>query len=53
LNPHVALNPESRVSSKVLVHPSHICQIGESDQGHFGLFSVTLRILTDCDFLKN
>ena len=27
------------MSSKVLVHPSHICQIGESDQGHFGLLS--------------
>ncbi len=32
-------NPGVGVSSKVLVHPSHICQIGESDQGHFGLFS--------------
>ncbi len=39
LNPHVALNPESRVSGKVLVHPSHICQTGASDQGHFGSFS--------------
>ena len=27
------------MSGKVLVHPSHICQIGASDQGHFGLFS--------------
>ena len=26
------------MSSKVLVHPSHICQIGQSDQGHFGSF---------------
>jgi hypothetical protein len=32
-------NPGVGMSSKVLVHPSHICQIGESDQGHFELFS--------------
>jgi hypothetical protein len=24
------------MSGQVLVHPSHICQIGASDQGHFG-----------------
>ena len=27
------------MSSKILVHPSHPCQIAESDQGHFELFS--------------
>ncbi len=32
---------ELALASQVLVHPSHICQIGESDQG---LSVVTLRI---------
>ena len=25
------------MSGQVLVHPSHICQIGESDQGRFAV----------------
>ena len=33
-----AQNPGYGVIVVVLVHPSHICQIGESDQGHFGSF---------------
>ncbi len=28
-------NPAVGMSGKVLVHPSHICQIGESNQGLF------------------
>ena len=35
-NHAAARNPGVGMSSKVLVHPSHICQIGASDQGHFG-----------------
>jgi hypothetical protein len=27
------MNPGVGMSGQVLVHPSHICQIGESDQG--------------------
>ena len=33
-------NPGVGMSSKVLVHPSHICQIGAADQGHFASFSL-------------
>jgi hypothetical protein len=34
-NQAIARNPGVGMSGQVLVHPSHICQIGESDQGHF------------------
>ena len=32
-NQAIARNPGVSVTGPVLVHPSHICQIGESDQG--------------------
>jgi hypothetical protein len=35
-NQAIARNPGVGMSGQVLVHPSHICQIGESDQGRFG-----------------
>ena len=38
-NHAAARNPGVGMSSKVLVHPSHICQIGAADQGRFGLLS--------------
>ena len=38
-NHTVARNPGVGISIQVLVHPSHICQIGGADQGHFGSFS--------------
>jgi hypothetical protein len=34
-NHAVARNPGVGMSGQVLFHPSHICQIGESDQGRF------------------
>jgi hypothetical protein len=31
------VNSVTGVAGQVLVHPSYLCQIGDADQGHFGL----------------
>jgi hypothetical protein len=30
-------NPVAGLVGQVLIHPSHVCQIGESDQGRLGI----------------
>jgi hypothetical protein len=36
-NQAIARNPGVGLTGQVLVHPSHLCQIGGLDQGRFGL----------------